>query len=82
MVQKISGHYTPMWDEIVGVAKVFFLVWIVSTIILFIILGVNKWAFWGAVALGLIVAFIGTLILALLTGASITLPFQNKEDKQ
>ena len=70
-----------MYDEIAGVIKVFFIVWIIASIVFFLILGLNKWAFWGAIGIGCIASVIVALILSLLTGVTtINVPF-SKENK-
>jgi len=61
-------RFVSIYDDIIGYVKLFFIIFIIAFVFLFIALGVDKWAFWGAVSVGGIVAFIGIIIIALLTG--------------
>jgi len=68
MVYKGSGRYTPMWDEFLGTLKVLGFFWLLFSVLLFIVLGCDRWAFWGAIALGFIFAIVVTFFIALATG--------------
>ena len=70
MPEKVSGRFTPMWDEFIGAVKVFVLFWIISFVVLFFATGADRWAFWGAAGIGFIVALIITIIIAVFTGVS------------
>jgi hypothetical protein len=64
----MPGRFTPLWDDVIGYIKVFFAVWLIAFIITFIALRADKWAFWGGISIGFIVAVIGTIIIAIITG--------------
>ena len=69
MVNKAQGRYIPMWDEVIGTLKIFFIIWIVAAIFITIFMGASNWALYGAVFFGFIIALCLTLTLALVTGA-------------
>ena len=62
--------YNPLYDEVAGIFKIFFIAWFLWFILLFIVLGINYWAFWGALGLGLIFALITTIVLFVATGVN------------
>ena len=68
MTHKGSGRYTPMWEEFWGTLKVFGFFWLLFSVLLFIILGFDRWAFWGAIVLGFIFSVLVTFLIALVTG--------------
>jgi len=69
MVQKSQGRYIPMYDEVIGTLKIFFIIWIIATIFITIMMGASTWALYGAIFFGFIIALLVTLALALVTGA-------------
>ncbi|MCK4364968.1 MAG: hypothetical protein KAW45_02850 [Thermoplasmatales archaeon] len=68
MAYKSYGRYTPMSDEFFGTLKVLGFFWALFFCLLFIALGFDRWAFWGAITLGFIFAIIATCFVALFTG--------------
>ena len=71
MLEKIGmfqrNNYSSIWDEHEDSFMLFFIIWLICFVILFIPLGFTFLGFCGAFGLGLIAAFILTLIYWVVT---------------
>lgn len=61
-------RFVSIYDDIIGYIKLFFIIFAIAFVFLFIALGGGKWAFWGAAAIGGIIALIAIAVIAILTG--------------
>ena len=62
------SRFVPLNVQIGGYFKTFFIIWVISFIILLIALGLNTWAFWGAIPISFLVAVPIYYVLVIMTG--------------